>query len=187
MVEQRNPIVFRNADGVRLAVAGFLSLLFHAAILAGDHLLHFSGPKRRVPEPLQATLVEPLPPPPELIAPKTPPQVAAKPERKTEPKPRSLPSQPAHSGFTAVEAVRLAQQQIARQLLYPEEAVARGLEGQATVRLFFDESGTAIAARLERSSGHTLLDDAAVRAANGVRLPAGTPSEIVLPVRFRLR
>ena len=54
--------------------------------------------------------------------------------------------------------------------------------------LFLDPAGNVIAARLESSSGHALLDDAAVRAARGLRsLPDSAPREALLPVRFRLR
>jgi len=86
------------------------------------------------------------------------------------------------------DAVRQANAQIARELFYPPEAIARGLEGDVLVLLFLDASGNAIAARLEASSGHALLDDAALRAARTLRaLPASAPREAVLPVRFRLR
>ena len=86
------------------------------------------------------------------------------------------------------EAARQAYQQISRALLYPREAIEQGIEGEATVLLFLDESGNAIAARLETSSGHALLDEAALRAARSLRsLPAGAPREALLPVRFRLR
>jgi protein TonB len=77
---------------------------------------------------------------------------------------------------------------LSRELLYPPEAIARGLEGDATVMLFLDESGDAIAARLESSTGHVLLDAAAVRAVGSLRgLPESAPREILLPVRFRLK
>jgi len=86
------------------------------------------------------------------------------------------------------EALEHATQQMSHELLYPQEAIARGLQGEALVLLFLDEAGNVIAARLEESSGHALLDDAAVRAARMLRaLPAGAPREALLPVRFRLR
>jgi protein TonB len=86
------------------------------------------------------------------------------------------------------EAARLAGEQMARELHYPVEAIERGLQGEALVLLFLDESGNAVAARLEASSGHALLDDAAVRAARTLRaLPSSAPREALLPVRFRLR
>jgi len=86
------------------------------------------------------------------------------------------------------QAARIAGEQMARELLYPVEAIERGLQGEALVLLFLDESGNAVAARLEESSGHAVLDAAAVRAARMLRaLPASAPREALLPVRFRLR
>jgi len=86
------------------------------------------------------------------------------------------------------EAALKAGEQLRRELPYPAEAIARGLQGEALVLLFLDASGNAIAARLEASSGHALLDDAAVQAARGLRsLPHSAPREALVPVRFRLR
>jgi protein TonB len=86
------------------------------------------------------------------------------------------------------EAALKAAEQLRRELPYPREAIERGLEGEALVLLFLDASGTVIAARLEASSGHALLDDAAVRAARSLHsLPDSAPREALLPVRFRLR
>ena len=95
----------------------------------------------------------------------------------------------AHSGATLVgESAQQANAQMARELFYPPEAIARGLEGEALVLLFLDASGNVIAARLEASSGHALLDNAAVHAARTLRgLPESAPREALLPVRFRLR
>ena len=88
----------------------------------------------------------------------------------------------------AGEAARAARAQIARELLYPLEAIDRGLEGEVLVMLFLDDSGNAVAARVETSSGHAILDEAAVRAARTLRsLPAAAPREALVPVRFRLR
>jgi protein TonB len=86
------------------------------------------------------------------------------------------------------DAARRALEQLARELPYPPEAVERGLQGEALVLLFLDGGGDVIAARLENSSGHALLDEAALRAARRLRaLPASAPREALLPVRFRLR
>jgi protein TonB len=85
------------------------------------------------------------------------------------------------------EAARRAADQFRRELRYPAEAIERGLQGEALVLLFLDASGNAIAARLEASSGHALLDDAAVQAARSLRsLPYSAPREALVPVRFRL-
>ena len=86
------------------------------------------------------------------------------------------------------EAARSASEQMARELLYPAAAIERGLQGEALVLLFLDAAGNAIAARIESSSGHGILDEAALRAVRSLRsLPASAPREVLLPVRFRLR
>ena len=138
------------------------------------------------PAPKPATQEEPVPL--QLPAPPVAKQPAA---RRAAPAPK--PPGPVARQTVALqrisgEAARHAGEQLARELLYPPEAIARGLEGEALVLLFLDESGNAVAARLEESSGHALLDDAAVRAARLLRaLPASAPREVLLPVRFRLR
>ena len=53
--------------------------------------------------------------------------------------------------------------------------------------LFLDGAGNVLAARVERSSGHALLDQAAAKAARQLKaLPEGVARETILPVRFRL-
>ena len=105
------------------------------------------------------------------------------------PKPatRAVPRQASPARLEGDAALRAAEQ-LRRELLYPPEAIERGLEGEALVLLFLDASGNAVAARLEASSGHALLDDAAVRAARTLRgLPDSAARDVLLPVRFRLR
>ena len=71
---------------------------------------------------------------------------------------------------------------------YPQEAIARGLEGEVLVLIIISEDGQVTAARVEQGSGHRILDDAALRAVRSLRsLPADAPREALLPVRFRLR
>lgn len=73
-------------------------------------------------------------------------------------------------------------------LFYPREAVARNIEGEVLILIIIDETGHVSAARVEESSGHKILDDAALRAVRSLRsLPADAPREALLPVRFRLR
>ena len=70
----------------------------------------------------------------------------------------------------------------------PDDRLAlRGLEGEALVAVTLDDRGRVLAARLERGSGHAILDEAAVRAARSLKsVPAGA-GETILPVSFRLR
>jgi len=175
-----------------------LSVLLHALLFAVGGWLDL--PARRAvaapAAPLDVTLrfPEAIARPPPLVlgdaqpaAPRLPPHPPPVPVARAAIASRSASS--AETGPTlAGEAARLANLQLAKELLYPAEAIARGLEGQVLVLLFLDASGNAIAARLEASSGYALLDDAALRAARTLRaLPDSAPREALLPVRFRLR
>ncbi len=190
-----------------------LSILLHVEVIEVIMRLVTSAPQaaRREPAALNVRLPDvrevmreamretPLPraPLPRLMLPKEESQPNAIAARPVAPA-RRLPATPG-TGSAAVprdgaprglagEAARSAYSQISRALLYPREAIEQGIEGEATVLLFLDGSGNAIAARLETSSGHALLDDAAVRAARTLRtLPDSAPREALLPVRFRLR
>ena len=165
-----------------------ISIALHALVIAAPV---WRG-KPQLQAPLTVSLREPLVVPepqnpaaelPRLILPeKKPRQSAARPA--LEPVARQTATLQRLSG----QAARIAGEQMARELLYPVEAIERGLQGEALVLLFLDESGNAVAARLEESSGHALLDAAAVRAARTLRaLPSSAPREALLPVRFRLR
>lgn len=113
------------------------------------------------------------------------PQAAAPKPVKSEPKPDATRGQPRR---WQEEVRKQFRKQDERGLFYPAEAIARGLEGEVLVLLILDEAGHAVAARVEQGSGHPLLDNAALRAARGLRsLPADAPRETLIPVRFRLR
>ena len=189
-----------------LGPAVALSIALHAlALTIGLQPLTLRTPKPP-PGELKVHLSEqPKPAAPEAPAPRltlpepqknaiaTPPIAAAKPHARAAMRPappddssprKAEPSIPRLSG----EAARKAAEQLARDLPYPAEAIERGWQGEALVLLFLDNAGNAIAARLEASSGHAILDDAAVRAARQLRaLPDSAPREALLPVRFRLR
>lgn len=140
-------------------------------------------------------LTLPPQPQPQPNASASAPLAAVKP-RPAEPRfavPQPRPSEPQRPAGEAIprlggEAALRAAEQLARDLPYPPEAIERGLQGEALVLIFLDGSGNAMAARLEASSGHAILDEAAVRAARRLRaLPDSAPREALLPVRFRLR
>jgi len=181
------------------------SLMLHAAVIAA--VLQFvSPPGVRLPPPDLAVTLRAAKPAPEAPAPERPQlllpqesprnpsaaaraaaaaprgQVMALPDDR--PAAREPGSPPRISGEAAIKAA----EQLQRELLYPREAIERGQQGEALVLLFLDASGNALAARIESSSGHALLDDAAVRAARSLRaLPDSAPRDVLLQVRFRLR
>ena len=174
--------------------------MLHAALMAwGARLLSALPSIARAPDPaLKVRLVEPLSipastpaPQPELLMREDTPRKAITPPLQ-KPLPRLTRAQEAprraNVQVLAGDAARKAGEQIARDVVSPPEAIERGREGEALVLLFLDESGNAIAARIETSSGHAILDAAAVRAARTLKsLPASAPREALLPVRFRLR
>ncbi|WP_303785449.1 energy transducer TonB [Azovibrio restrictus] len=170
------------------------SLALHGAGLIG--LPRQEAPAAATPRPaLHATLApQPaaLPPPlpelhldpPEPAAPEPPPASPRK-ERPLRKAPAGGP--PPGEAPLAREARRQIARLASRGDFYPLEAIHQGLEGEAWVQIFLDADGHVIAARIDRSSGHALLDQAALRAARALRsLPADGLEEAVLPVRFRL-
>ncbi len=186
----------------RFHAALLCSLALHAAALL---LLPPPAAPARAAVPLQAHLrpppvtpaaQEPLPPPPREEAAPPPPEKPAsakpKPEKKApaKPAPARFKEPPASfNGYPVLagNAARSAFSQLARQPLYPPEAIARGLQGEVLLLLFLDANGNVQAARVERSSGQPLLDQAAVGAARQLKaLPEGAPREAILPVRFKL-
>ena len=185
-----------------LGQALVLSLILHAAAIAVG--ARFATPTLRTVRPARPDLMvwlrdqvvvpeAPAPAPPRLLLPEgsSPHAISVAPRsQRNAPAAHATPA-PAHRTSPARlsgEAALRAAEQLARDLPYPPEAIERGLQGEALVMLFLDPAGNVIAARLESSSGHALLDDAAVRAARGLRsLPDSAPREALLPVRFRLR
>lgn len=137
------------------------------------------------PEPLLTPVPAEPPPPPK--------ETAARPKPKPAKVPQAAPrfQEPASfNGHPILQggAAKAAFSQLSRQPLYPAEAIAQGLEGEVMLLLFLDAEGNVMAARVERSSGFAVLDQAAVSAARRLKaLPEGAPREAVLPVRFRLQ
>jgi len=186
----------------RFHAALLCSLALHAAALL---LLPPPAAPARAAVPLQARLrpppltpavQEPPPAPPREEAAPPPPEKPAsakpKPEKKApaKPAPARFKEPPASfNGYPVLagNAARSAFSQLARQPLYPLEAATLGLQGEVLVLLFLDANGNVQAARVERSSGQPLLDQAAVGAARQLKaLPEGAPREAILPVRFKL-
>jgi protein TonB len=170
-----------------------LSLILHAAMMFLKLQSDAPGPqpdrtelKVRLTEPPAITIPAASP---RLLLPEEPPRNAsAVPPGPLRPRRITVPAV-ANSPQRLPEEVALqVAAQLARELPYPPEAVERGLQGEALLLLFLDPSGNVIAARLESSSGHAVLDEAALRAARQLRtLPDSAPRETLLPVRFRLR
>lgn len=85
-------------------------------------------------------------------------------------------------------ATARAERRLAAHVYYPETAIEQGLEGEVRLLLTLDEAGSILDAQVAASSGHAILDQAALQAARTMgRLEGTGRREIILPVRFQLR
>jgi periplasmic protein TonB len=170
--------------GVRLGLALGASLLLHFAALLPAPWWQWWLPRNS----------DPLPPLAVLLPPPEPPPV---PSAATEP----LPAQPTAAGAVSPEltferaalprelkgrALNAALEALAREEFYPREAIARGLEGRVVLLLTLDGSGRLVGIEVASSSGHALLDDAALKAATRIGRLAAGQRQVLLPVEFRL-
>lgn len=166
---------------------------------------------QNVPEPLVEPLVEPEPRPAaepttpaaevtSAPAPSQPPTTARDPQPApaTEPSKTAQAAAPQQQGGGAVglEVDYFARLQawLERHRQYPRRAQLRRQEGTALLYFVIDRDGTVIEARIQRSSGHRLLDrevrEMLERARPLPPLPAELAQaqlEVVVPVRFALR
>lgn len=77
---------------------------------------------------------------------------------------------------------------LSETILFPPEALERGLQGEVTLLVELGEGGRILEASVASGSGHRILDEAAVRAVLklGTLGPSSANKSIVLPVRFRI-
>jgi protein TonB len=83
--------------------------------------------------------------------------------------------------------IRRLRERIESRIVYPEEAIRRGQEGEVLLRIRVGEGGIPKEIRVARSSGTRALDEAA---RNGVARAAplpSTPGWFEVPIRFSLR
>ena len=86
------------------------------------------------------------------------------------------------------EELRQTLGRLSEELLYPADALRRGLEGEVTILVELGDGGRILEASIASGSGHQSLDDAAVRAVKrlGTLGPGSAHKTILLPVRFRI-
>ena len=168
----------------RLFLALALSLALHGVLFLPDIFKRLAAaPPRpalqavlRLPPMVEAPPAEPLlkntldaDPTPEIA--KVPP-----------PTPRPTNTAPTR------HAVQAAQRKLSEHLFYPPEAVARGLEGETQLIVKLSADGRVDDVSIAASSGHAILDNAAIKAAYAMGRVAGSGArELVLPVIFRLQ
>ena len=158
-----------------LHLALLASLALHALLIIAPAWLAAQPPP---PSPTIAARLLP-PPVPEAIAEAV--STTASPAG-------ALPQQPAvPPSRLQGAALQRAQAALSKHLFYPPQAVAQGLEGEVILLLSLSESGQLVAATVARSSGHAILDQAALDAARHIGALPGNPRQTLFPVSFRLQ
>jgi periplasmic protein TonB len=165
---------------LRLIPALALSLALHIGIFLPDlvNRLVFAPPPT-----LRATLrLSPAPAPAEPLLKNT--------IDSEETPPAAAPARVTPAPATAKAARRDAQKmqrKLAKHLFYPPEAVTRGIEGDVWLLLKLSPDGDIVDVGIATSSGHPILDNAAIRAAYTMGRQAGAASrELIVPAHFRL-
>lgn len=161
-----------------LILALLLSLALHVTLILAPDWLTPSQPTVATAR-VEARLVTPAKPLPaaEAVSTEAEPVDAAA----VAPSPPTRPT-PMQRG-----ALHRAQAALSKHLFYPPEAIARGLEGEVILLLTLSESGQLVSVAIARSSGHSLLDQAALDAARHIGTLPGNSRQTLFPVSFRLQ
>ena len=174
----------------RLIFALALSLALHASLILPDLVKRLAAAPPR--PALQAVLR--LPPKPETVPPAEPllkntldaEKAPPEPKQPRPPAPKATP--PTAPKVVAKREVQVAQRKLAQHLFYPPEAIARGIEGEVRLIVKLSADGSVDNVSIAASSGHPLLDNAAIKAAYAMgSLTGATSRELILPVIFRLQ
>jgi protein TonB len=162
----------------RLIFAFAFSLTLHAALLAPD-----LG-RRPAPVPIQVELraLRPALEQPELLLKNT---IDSDEAKRIEAAPPPKPAPTTHSA--PKREVQVAQRKLSQHLFYPADAVNQGIEGEVRLIVRVSADGAISDVKVGASSGHAILDNAAIRAAYAMgNLSAGEARELIVPVIFRL-
>ncbi len=163
---------------MRFGLALAASLALHLAVL-----LPVGWWQRKVPAPSQPPLAV------VLLPPEAAREIATQPER-MQPSENAIPPAPTFQQAVPKpltgRALNAAMAALTREEFYPRAAIARGLEGRVVLLLTLDAAGTVTSMEVASSSGHPLLDGAAVKAAMRIGSLPGGQRQALLPVEFRL-
>ena len=171
-----------------MSLALALSLALHGGLLLPDAI------KRLTVAPPPAALQATLRLPPRAETPAAEPLLKNTLDSEESPKPAkplTVPQaseKPATKPTNVKREVQAAQKKISKNVFYPPEAIARGIEGEVRLIITLGEDGSISDVNIAASSGHPILDNAAIRAAYATGKLGGTNSrELILPVIFRLQ
>lgn len=175
----------------RLLLAFVASMLIHATLFGGGTLLASRRTHPPPGGPLTPAMIEARLHAPAAVEPLLKDTLgeseSSPPAARPVPPPVPTPG-PKTAAATARKTTAGAQRKLAEHLYYPAAAIAAGMEGEVRLLLTLSPTGEILDAQVARGSGHTLLDQAAVRAALAMgALPDVEKTELILPVVFRLQ
>ena len=148
------------------------------------------------PPPRQADLPKPKPKPaPPSPAPPRPVETAVAPPTPSVAPAPAVPTPPApRAGTPDPSYAAILLRWLERFRDYPRHARLRGIEGTVTLSLTLARSGSVIAAKIHATSGHAILDDAALAMARNAdpfppfpRIFALNRAEFLVPIVFALQ
>ena len=177
----------KSQNALRLVCALCISLAFHGLLFyAGQRWLVLAAPASPLPPVLYARLE--LPPEPEADT--LPLKNTMKEEPTPEPadKPRRSGRDSAALPRASPPAAEPAPEDASLDLLYPPEALALGLEGEPVLLVEVDEASRIIGVSIGSSSGHPILDQAALKKVWALgRLEGHRSKTLLFPVKFKLQ
>ena len=195
--EQVRPLIYRPPPRWYFWTALGAALAIHATAVALSQR-HEAAAVDLPPQPpqvIEATLAPPesTPPPEDIPIPEAPPPPDIKPEFVEErtPPPRPPPTQ--QQKFVPVKASAMSMSQAKALAInsprppYPYEARAHKITGSGVIVANVDPgSGDVTSASVAKSTGSSILDDAAVSAFRRWRFRPGTVSKVNIPITFTL-
>jgi protein TonB len=194
--EQVRPLIYRPPPRWYFWTALGAALAIHATAVALSQR-HEAAAVDLPPQPpqvIEATLAPPesTPPPEDIPLPEPPPPPDIKPEFVEErtPPPRPPPSE---KKFVPVKAAEMSMSRAKAMAInsprppYPYEARAHKITGSGVIVANVDAaSGNVTDASVEKSTGSSILDDAAVSTFRRWRFRPGSVSKVRIPITFTL-
>ena len=195
--EQVRPLIYRPPPRWYFWTALGAALAIHATAVALSQR-HEAAAVDLPPQPpqvIEATLAPPesTPPPEDIPLPEPPPPPDIKPEFVEErtPPPRPPPTQ--QQKFVPVKASAMSMSQAKALAInsprppYPYEARSKRITGSGVIIADVDSaSGDVTSASVSKSTGSSILDDAAVSAFRRWKFRPGTVSKVSIPITFTL-
>src|SRR6266704_94863 len=191
------PLLFQPAPRWHLwtALGGAVAIHLTAVALAQRREAPVVEIPPNAPTVVEATLAPPeaTPPPEDIPLPEPPPPPDIKPEFVEErtPPPRPPPSAP--QKFTPIKASAMSMSRAKALAInsprppYPYEARSKRITGSGVIVAHVDAaSGDVTDASVAKSTGSSILDDAAVSTFRRWRFRPGTVSKVSIPITFTL-